>query len=62
MLVNVSNICSVLGALTDCDWLDLNTLFEVGIGGIIIISSWEDLSVAESVDEGGSSYVLLASW
>lgn len=62
MLVNVSYICSILGALTDSDWLDFNTLLEVGIGGIIIVSSWENLSVAESVDEGGPSYVLLASW
>lgn len=48
--------------LTDCDWLDLDALLKVSVGGIIIISSWENLSVAESVDEGGSSYELLAFW
>ena len=54
-------MCSISGALTDCDWLDLDALLEVSVGGIIIISSWENLSVAESVDECGSTYELLAS-
>ena len=61
MLAKVPRLCSISGALTDCDWLDLDAFLEVSVGGIIIISSWENLSVAESVDEGGSSYELLAS-
>ena len=45
--------------LTDSNWLDLDTLLEVCVGGIIIISSWEDLPVAEGIDESGSSCQLL---
>ena len=44
---------------TDCDWPDLDSFFEVRIGGIVRIETLKDLFATESVHKGGASCLRL---
>ena len=44
---------------TNRDRLDLDTVFNMSIGGIIRILMLEDVLAAERVDKGGSAYIIV---